>query len=52
MVVVTVPEVISGPVLVKIRVRSTGFPGIGGSGETAIFVGRKIEDGLQSVMVA
>lgn len=49
---VAVPDVISGPVLVNRSVSLKGFPGIGGSGETVSWVGRKIEDGLQSVIVA
>lgn len=52
MVVAEVPDVISEPVLSKIRITLKGFPGIGGSGETESCVGRKIEDGLQSVIVA
>jgi len=52
MLVEAVPSVISGPVLSKIRVKRTGFPGTGGSGETASWVGRKTEVGSQSLIVA
>ncbi len=48
----TVPWVISGPVLSKTRVRRTGFPGTGGSGESASCEGRKTDEGSQSLMVA
>jgi hypothetical protein len=51
MLVAAVPPVISGPVLSKIRVRRTGFPGTGGSGDRASWVGRNKEEGSQSLIV-